>query len=755
MRQLFKIDNLALKLIISVGVVLFCSLFVWSYFTISFQEKGLIERKINQVDKFCNTALHFTWFAMLHNPTKDLHHVLKSMSENNQIESIKIFNCQGKVKFSNHTQEINSVAKKTDVACMACHATDPPTINTDREKRVRIFTSDSGQRLLGLVHPIMNKPNCTTAKCHYHSKTIKKLGVLDIVVSLKEIENIISLSKRMASWTGIYLFAVLGLTIVGSIFILVTRPIKKLITKTDLIATGNYENHTIQIHQKDEIGRLSSAIHVMGEKISTKQKELNKQKQIYRQLFNEVPCTITVQNKNYKLLEFNSEFSKKFAPKYGDHCYSAYKNLNEKCKDCPVERTFKDGQSHFSEESGINKDGSKAHWFVKTAPLRDENGDIVAAMEMTIDISRRKKLEEKAKDSEKKYQAIFKSIPSPVFILDTQTHIILDCNDSARSVYGYKKGELKGHSFDLLFATQDAFEAFIQKIDTPFHERLINQSKKNTPLFVNIWVRSAKFFGQTVYLVTVIDITQSVETQQQLIQAGKMATLGEMATGVAHELNQPLSVIKTASSFISKKTSQDTAIDPDILATLSKEIESHVDRASKITNHMRLFGRKSSLSKEDVDINDTLKRAFDIFSQQLKLRGITVIWSLEDSLPVILADSVKLEQVFINLLLNARDAIVTRHENEEQTFLKQIQITTFENNAQVVVTISDTGTGVPEDLIDKIFEPFFTTKKVGKGTGLGLSITYGIVRESNGNIRVANNESGGAIFTLSFQKKES
>lgn len=755
MKPIFKIEKLALKLIISVGVVLFASLFIWSYFSIRYQEKTLVEKKISEIDKFCKTALHFTWFAMLHNPSQDLQSVFKSMSENNEIESIKIFNCQGRIKFSNNDQELDTVATKSDVACKSCHSKDPPEIEKDIADRVRIIKAGNGERKLGLTHPIMNEPNCTTAECHYHPKEIKKLGALDIVVSLKDVQEKISFSRKLSAWTAVYLFLILCITIILSIFRLVTRPIKSLISETDLIATGNYHTHDFEISQRDEIGLLSNAIHDMGEKIQTKQDELNKQKQMYQNLFDQVPCSITVQSKDYKLVEFNKEFSKKFQPKYGDFCYSAYKNENQKCLNCPVERTFSDGLSHFSEESGINKDGSKAHWFVKTAPLKDAQGNIVAAMEMSIDISRRKKLEEVVKDSERKYQAVFQSIPNPVFILNIDNYLILDCNDSARSVYGYKKGQLKGQDFSLLFPGKTEFESFLKNIHHPFHERLVNFTKIKEPLYVNIWVSRAEFFGQKVLLVTVIDITQSVETQQQLIQAGKMATLGEMATGVAHELNQPLSVIKTASSFISGKISKNEAIDPQILATLSKEIESHVDRASKITNHMRLFGRKSNLSKQDVDINETIKRAFDIFSQQLKLRGIEVLWHLADDLPCILADPVKLEQVVINLLINARDAIVARFESENhKDGVKQITITTSCSENRVNVKISDTGSGISPNHIDKIFEPFFTTKKVGKGTGLGLSISYGIIKECDGNISVKNNTGHGTTFTVSFKIRQ-
>ncbi len=743
--------GLVFKLLIPVGLVLFISIFLWSRVTINIQEKTLIEKAVSDVDKFCNTVLNFTWFAMLHNPNKDMLDVLKSMSEYNRIETIRLYDAHGKIKFSNNSKEIHSFAEKTDVACKTCHFGDTPVMKTDIKERIRIFESPEGELLLGIINPILNEPGCSTAQCHYHPSDAKKIGTLDVIVSLKSIKTAIGSIKKLSAWTAVYLFTVLCLTIWFCISRLVTNPINKLIRQTDLIGKGTYQNDFTTPAQRDEIGQLSLAINDMGEKIKTKQDELNKKKDRYQNLFDQVPCTITVQSRDYKLIEFNKEFSKKFQPEYGDHCYSAYKNLSQKCINCPVERTFTDGQSHFSEESGINKDGTIAHWFVKTAPLKDESGHIVAAMEMSIDISRRKRLEGIVKDSERKYQAIFESIPNPIFILDMDRYIILNCNNSALNLYGYTKEEIENKDFSILFPTAEKFKNFKTQVQKPFHERLVHLKKTGETLYVNIWVSPAEFTEQTVLLVTVIDITLSIETEQQLIQAGKMATLGEMATGVAHELNQPLSVIKTASSFISRKLKKNEPIDPKILNTLAEEIENHVDRASKITNHMRLFGRKSDFSKEPVNINDTLKRAFDIFSQQLKLREITVKWEIDENLPLILADPVRLEQVFINLLINARDAIVARAESQEEGVPRQITITTSSHEEMVTASIADTGTGIPTELMDKIFEPFFTTKKVGEGTGLGLSISYGIIRESGGDISVKNNPQGGAVFSLRFK----
>jgi histidine kinase len=435
----------------------------------------------------------------------------------------------------------------------------------------------------------------------------------------------------------------------------------------------------------------------------------------------------------------------------GDYCYAAYKGRKEKCVVCPVEKTFEDGLSHFSEERGVNKDGSPTHWIVQTSPITDENGNIVAAMEMSLDVTQTKLLEQELEKTEKKYSAIFDHIPNPVFVLDMATLEILDCNSSTETVYGYKKEELITRSFLELFRPeeQDQYKKLIKS------KSVINQArhlgKEGRPLFVNIRISGFEYPGEKVYLVTTSDITQRLETEQQLIQASKMATLGEMATGVAHELNQPLSVIKTASRFFMKKIRKKEKIKDDILLTMSEEIDTYVDRATKIINHMRQFGRKSDVTLEEVQVNTILSKALEILGQQLKVRGIEVVRELEPNLPLIMGDPDRLEQVFINLLINARDAIddcwqsQPRHQGD-----KAITLKTSSDGEFVTVEVHDTGMGIPESILERIFEPFFTTKKVGQGTGLGLSISYGIIQDCGGSIRAVSRKGEGAGFIIKF-----
>ncbi|MBN2032389.1 MAG: PAS domain S-box protein [Deltaproteobacteria bacterium] len=484
-----------------------------------------------------------------------------------------------------------------------------------------------------------------------------------------------------------------------------------------------------------------------------KQRGIQPQSYEFQKLFEEAPCYITVQDRNLKIIRYNREFAERFSPEPGDYCYKAYKGRSERCQICPVLRTFEDGQPHYSEEAAVDKDGVETYWMVKTSPLKNSKGEVIGAMEMSLDLTQVKFLEKEARKSEEKYRTIFNTIPNPVFVLNERSLKILDCNDCVTVVYGFHKDEILMTPFLDLFEPHDreGLEARLRSENVIDRVRQLRRDGKF--IYVNIRISSSEFDGRRVLLVTASDITLRLMAEQHLIQAGKMATLGEMATGVAHELNQPLSVIKTASSFLRRKAAGHELISEDILRTMAEEIDNHVDRASKIINHMREFGRKSDVAKEKVQVNTVLRRAVDFFHQQLKLREIDVVEDLYDGLPEILADPNRLEQVFVNLLINARDAIEKKREREgRKSQLKRITLKTALKDEMVAIQVADTGIGIPAAIRDKIFEPFFTTKKVGKGTGLGLSISYGIVHDYDGSIHVESTEGEGTTFNIKFPR---
>ncbi len=738
------------KLTILVGLILLLSISIWAYFNINYQQKKIMQGIVEGADGLAHSIRLGTHYAMMNNLREDITLIIKNIAQEKKLKNIRIYNKGGEIKFSNQDAEVDQVTNIKDEACYICHRSEPPLSELSLSERTRIFSDSQGHRMLGIISPIYSEPGCASNVCHAHPEDKKVLGALDLVISLDKTDRELSVFKGWLMAFAGFLFLVTSAAIVFFILRFVKRPIKKMIDGTQLIANGDYINQ-IDVDQVDELGRLSVAIDTMGKRIGEKQAELNKQRNEYQNLFERVPCIITVQDRNYKLIRYNREFEKKFNPMPGDYCYAAYKGRKEKCVICPVEKTFEDGLSHFSEERGVNKDGSPTHWIVQTSPITDEGGEIVAAMEMSLDVTETKLLEQELEKSEKKYYAIFDNIPNPVFVLDMDTLEILDCNTSVEMVYGYKKEEIMARSFLELFQPeeQDHYQHLIKTTTVINQARHLD--KEGRALFVNIRISPHEYPGEKVYLVTTSDITQRLETEQQLIQASKMATLGEMATGVAHELNQPLSVIKTASRFFMKKIRKNEKIKDDIMLTMSEEIDTYVDRATKIINHMRQFGRKSDVTLEKVQVNAILEKALEILGQQLKVRGIELTRDYEQDLPSIMADPDRLEQVFINLLINARDAIDERWQSQPHPKdNKAIRLITKSNVDTVTVEVHDTGAGIPEHILARIFEPFFTTKKVGQGTGLGLSISYGIIQDCNGSIRAVSRIGEGTGFIIKF-----
>jgi histidine kinase len=742
-------QSLTAKLILSTGICLFLSICLLSYMAIVHQEEQLMGYVVAEADRLGTTIKLGTHYAMMLNSREDIQQIIGNIGRQKNILALRIYNKAGEIKYSNVEREIDTRTNIEAEACYVCHRSSPPTSTLDLEERTRIFESWDGTRLLGIISPVYNEPGCSEG-CHYHPPDKKILGAIDVVVSLEDLDKeVVLFRNRIIAFT-----AAVFLVLAGVIYIFmhrfVIRPIRRLIVGTQLIAKGG-QCSRIDIDHEDEMGQLAKSITDMGRDISNKQIELNRQRDEYQHLFSHVPCIITVQDRDFRLLRYNAEFKEKFKPKNADFCYHAYKGRNEKCPNCPVELTFKTGRSTCSEESGPDADGRMRHWLVTASPIRNAEGEIVAAMEMSLDITSRKQLEQKLERSERKYLAIFKNTPNPLFVLDAVSLQILDCNESVQAIYGFSKEQLVGSVFLNLCREEDRESVSAALRECRLLDRVRNVTQDGRSIYVTLRVSPSEYSGHKVLLVTTSDITKRLETEQQLIQASKMATLGEMATGVAHELNQPLSVIKTASSFIARKVERKEPLAEDILGTMAREIDSHVDRATRIINHLREFGRKPEMSMGPVQINEVLTRAFDIFSQQLKLREIAVVWNLAADLPAITADPGRLEQVFINLLLNARDAIEDKWGGlEKPAGDKRISISSERAGNMVKVTVEDTGKGIPPGILDKIFEPFFTTKKVGKGTGLGLSISYGIVKDCGGDIRAESLEGEWTRFILTF-----
>ena len=501
---------------------------------------------------------------------------------------------------------------------------------------------------------------------------------------------------------------------------------------------------------------------IEGEKILKEQEELLESYQFAKAIIDNSPDDIMVVDTDYIIKDANQNLVKRkgLSKKdiIGKHCYEVY--AHEACLSsfglCPLSETRKTGEPYKTVHTFSTEDAELTYFRITTYPIKDEKNIITHVVIIGRDITEKVKTQEELKKSEERYRCLFNADPNPIFIIDKETLKILDANNRATETYKYTKEELIQMSLiDLEYEKDRSIVSNLMRVkgnQSAFFPKRRHVKRDKTPFYVNIHISSATcpVMERDVIIATTTDVTESIEKEAQLVQASKMVSIGTMASGIAHELNQPLSIIKMGSNLLAKMIEIGEDIDKNELKTLSQEISTQVDRASGIINHMKSFSRPSPGMRSTVNINDPIKDVFRVLGQQLKVHGIEVDLDLGKDL-LVLADHNRLEQVIMNLVSNAVDAMDEKEQKlGRKGWKKSLKIRSFMNNGYVVVTVSDTGIGIPEEIMDKIFEPFFTTKEPGKGTGLGMCISYGIVRDYQGTIEVESMVGEGTTIKLIF-----
>jgi C4-dicarboxylate-specific signal transduction histidine kinase len=228
---------------------------------------------------------------------------------------------------------------------------------------------------------------------------------------------------------------------------------------------------------------------------------------------------------------------------------------------------------------------------------------------------------------------------------------------------------------------------------------------------------------------------------EELLHTSKLASIGELATGVAHELNNPLNNIGLITGNLLDGLGKREVPGVTSLQENLTIVAAQVKRASEIISSLRTFGRAAGTQREAFHLHDVLTAAVLLMDRQLRLHDVDLRLKLTDEQPVVRGNAIQLEQVFVNLLTNARDAV-------KGSSARTVTIVSRVRHGVAEVRVQDTGTGISPEDRRRIFDPFFTTKDVGQGTGLGLSISYGIIRDHGGTILVRSKSRQGATFTV-------
>jgi len=343
---------------------------------------------------------------------------------------------------------------------------------------------------------------------------------------------------------------------------------------------------------------------------------------------------------------------------------------------------------------------------------------------------------------------IIESINIAVLALDLEGKIT-SCNRAFEELYHTRRGEIRGSSVEallpenVLLSIRNVMGSTGWEMKAPgniFKLHLENNQGKNLIVNLSIIPLMDPTDLNSGCLIVMDDITDKSNMEEQLLQVEKLSSLGLLAAGIAHEVNTPITGISSYTQMLLKETPESDRRKP-----MLRKIEKQTFRAAEIVNGLLNFSRLNGSEFKDLDINQLIRESLALLEHQLTRSHIRIRSYLDRSIPSVYGNAGKLQQVFVNLLLNAKDAMPSGGE---------LEVKTVKNDTMVIVDISDNGVGISDEDIRRIFDPFFTTKRAEKGTGLGLAVTYGIIQEHGGGIFVDSEPSRGTHFRLKLPTRQ-
>ena len=403
------------------------------------------------------------------------------------------------------------------------------------------------------------------------------------------------------------------------------------------------------------------------------------------------------------------------------------------------------GEPQRYETKVINhRTGEERDVAVSSGPFRVD-GELIGTVATLRDITDPKRAQDTLARSEARYRHLVESASDAIVTLDANGRFTT-VNHAAENISGYRRDELVGQWFAPMLPDDDLPKALAH-----FQQALAGETglfdsqfyrKDGEVRTISITYSTPQKDEEVLCLIR--DVTDQKMLQEQLIQSEKMSAIGQLVSGVAHELNNPLAGISAfAQLLLAEKR-----FPPD-QRTAAETIYSEARRASRIVQNLLTFARQHKAEKGPTAINQVLDDTLELRGYELRVRGIDVRREYDESLPDTMADAHQLQQVFLNLITNAEQAMEKSDGHHHR-----LTVRTRRATDAVRIEIEDTGGGIPPNLVERIFNPFFTTKPTGSGTGLGLSISLGIVREHEGRIWAENAQQSGARFIVELPMTE-
>lgn len=583
----------------------------------------------------------------------------------------------------------------------------------------------------------------------------------------------------------------MGLTALALVFLLtitlskaLTRPIQELTDVTTKMIEGDLSERVIT-RSADEIGilgvsfnrmigQLQSYTSELERMVEARTEELKESREKYRDIsrfLNNVLDSATV----YAIMALDFygniiEFNRGAENLFGWKKDEVINNKNISITILPEDRR-KGIQEEMSKRAitegvcelemyRVRKNGTHFPAYTTITPIKDASGNATGFVELVSDITLRKALEKELRETKEFLENIMESSVDGIVTTDLKGNMTYQ-NRGMEEMLGYTREEILGTHISRYYVRgiQQARDIMSLLRKSERTENYEMELKRKDGGIVSILTSLFLLRDEEDKVIATAGIFKDITkqkrlearlkaTQASLVEASKMRALGELVAGVAHELNNPLMASQTILHVILKNLPQDFP-EREKLEIIRK----CNDRIEKIVEHLREVSRQTSPEFKEIDVNQPIENALIITRQQLLNHNISIVRRLSEDLPKVIGDSNQLEQVFLNLISNARDAMDEITGPRELTILSYMS--EYEGPPMVVVSVQDTGQGIPEENLNKVLEPFFSTKHVGKGTGLGLSLCFGIIEAHGGRLEIESQYGNGTEVRVLLPAKAS
>ncbi|MBD3165469.1 PAS domain-containing protein [bacterium] len=456
--------------------------------------------------------------------------------------------------------------------------------------------------------------------------------------------------------------------------------------------------------------------------------------------FDEMPCYVSVQDKDLKLVSANRRFREHFGDIEGRACYQVYKNMPEKCEVCPVERTFYDGKSHQSEEKVRCLDGREVSVIVYTTPIRDEDGNIEAVMEMSTDITDLKRLQSQLSESKRRYRMLFDEVPCFISIQDRDLNVI-DANRLHRDTFGERYG---GKCYELYkHRSEPCVPCIVQQTfedgELHVHEEVVATRDDRK---LNVLVQTAPLHDPDGNIESVIEISTDITPIRQL--QTQLTNIGLLISSISHGVKGLLNGLDGGVYLVNSGMQNDN----------TKRIEQgweivlrNVSRIRSMVLDILYYAKDRELDYVSIDPADFVEAVRDVVQSRADDAGVELRFEANEACGEFQADRKALQATLVNILENSIDACrVDKKKNDHRVSME------FDANGRyVMIDVEDNGIGMDRETRDKAFSLFFSSKG-SEGTGLGLFIADKIITSHGGTIHLESEAGNGSRFHIEIPR---